>query len=174
MTRRGFYRIGSVILGNIAVLSVTIPGIRFLFDPLGKKSQGGGFRPLAKLAQLTVGKPEAFAIIADRKDSWVRYEPEPIGSVWLVRQPEGSRDAVIALSAECPHLRCPVNLSPDKSSFLCPCHQASFDLNGDRLNEVSPRSMDRLEITLSDATNPEISVRFERFQPQTSIKKPLA
>lgn len=173
MTRRSFYRIGSILLGNASFLAIAIPGIKFLLDPLGKKSSGGGFRPLAKLGQLTVGKPEAFAIISERRDSWVRYDPEPVGSVWLVRQPEGSPEAVIALSAECPHLRCPVNLGPEKSTFLCPCHQASFELNGNRLNEVSPRSMDRLEVSMTDAADPEISVRFERFQSQTSAKKPL-
>ena len=85
-----------------------------------------------RLGQLKVGEPQAFSIIAERQDAWVKYPEEPVGSVWLVRQPEGSKPPVVAFSAECPHLGCPVNLAPDRKSFLCPCHSASFGLDGSR------------------------------------------
>jgi Rieske Fe-S protein len=172
--RRNLFRLGAVALGNLFALALAVPGLKYLLDPLSKKSSGGSFQPLTSLGQLKVGEPRAFAIIAERQDAWVKYPPEPVGSVWLVRQPEGSKQPVLAFSAECPHLGCPVNLAPDRKSFLCPCHQAGFTFDGQKTNEVAPRGMDSLAVQLSSATDPEIAVKFERFQPQTAEKKPLA
>ncbi len=171
--RRAVFRWSALALGNAFALAVAIPGAKYLLDPLGKKGSGGAFRSMTRLSQLKVGEPQAFAVIAKRQDAWVRYPPEPVGSVWLIRQAEGASPAVLALSAECPHLSCPVNLAPDRQTFLCPCHQASFRFDGQTLNTVSPRAMDTLEVRLSDESDPEVAVKFERFQPQAREKKSL-
>ncbi len=171
--RRVFYKWSALALGNALAVAVTVPVAKFLLDPLGKKSGGGLFRPMTRLSNLKVGEPQAFAVIAKRQDAWVRYPAEPVGSVWLVRQEEGVNPPVKAFSAECPHLSCPVNLAPDRRTFLCPCHQASFRFNGETLNAVSPRGMDALEVRLSGGPDPEIAVKFERFVPQSREKKPL-
>jgi menaquinol-cytochrome c reductase iron-sulfur subunit len=172
--RRDLFRLGAVALGSLFGLALAVPGIKFLLDPLGKKGAGGAFRPLTTLGQLKVGEPRAFAIIARRRDGWVRYPEEPVGSVWLIRQPEGAKEPVLALSSACPHLGCPVNLAPDRQSFLCPCHGANFAFDGKKLNAVAARGMDELEAKLSDGDDPEVLVKFERFQPQSAEKKPLA
>lgn len=173
LNRRSLYRWGALALGNAVALSVAIPGLKYLLDPLGRKASGGEFRPMTRLSQLKVGEPQAFSVIAERQDSWVRYPPEPVGSVWLIRQADGAVPPVLALSAECPHLSCPVNMAPDRQTFLCPCHQASFRFDGVTLNAVSPRPMDSLEVRLSTDPDPEVAVKFERFQPQAREKKPL-
>jgi menaquinol-cytochrome c reductase iron-sulfur subunit len=172
--RRDVLRLGSLALGSLFGLALAVPGIRFLLDPLGKKASGGSFRPLTTLGQLKVGEPRAFAIIARRRDGWVRYPEEPVGSVWLIRQPEGSKEPVLALSSECPHLSCPVNLAPDGKSFLCPCHGANFTLEGKKLNEVAARGMDSLAVEITPGDDPQVLVMFERFQAQAAEKKPLA
>ncbi len=172
--RRNFFRLGAVGLVNLFALALAVPGLKYLLDPLGKRSGSGDFRKLARLGQLKIGEPQAFAILAERRDAWVKYPTEPVGSVWLVRQPEGSPEPVLAFTAECPHLGCPVNLAPDRKTFLCPCHQAAFGFDGKKLNDVPPRGMDRLPVELSTEADPEVAVKFERFQPQTAEKKPLA
>lgn len=173
--RRDIFRLGAMALGNVFALALVIPGVKFLLDPLGKKASGGAFRPLTTLGQLKVGEPKAFAIIARRQDGWVRYPEEPVGSVWLIRQPEATKGPpVLALSAECPHLSCPIPLADDGKSFLCPCHGANFDLDGKKLNKVAARGMDSLPVELSGGDDPEVLVKFERFQPQSAEKKPLA
>lgn len=173
LNRRALYRWGALALGNAFALAVAVPGLRYLLDPLGKRAGGGEFRPMTRLSQLKAGQPQAFSVIAKRQDGWVRYPPEPVGSVWLIRQSDFPDSQVLALSAECPHLSCPVNLAPDHQTFLCPCHQASFRFDGETLNPVSPRPMDALEVRLSSDPDPEVAVKFERFQPQAREKKPL-
>ncbi|GAC1471809.1 MAG: hypothetical protein NVSMB9_18350 [Isosphaeraceae bacterium] len=174
MNRRDFYRLGTVVLGSVVGLIVAVPGVAYVLDPLRRKTAAGALDKLANLSELKVGEPRSFAVIEERQDAWVRYPREPIGTVWLVRQPSGATPEVVAFTAECPHLGCAVNLTPDRTSFLCPCHTSSFDLKGERLNKVPPRSMDTLEVELSKDDDPEVRVRFQRFRTQEKEKRPLA
>jgi Rieske Fe-S protein len=176
MNRRDFYRYGTIVLGNVVAFVLAVPGVAYLIDPLRRKSRQGDFTTLTRLDQLAVGQPRAFPIIDVRQDAWVKYPPEPIGSVWLIRQPDGAKEPVIALTAECPHLGCAVNLAADGKSFLCPCHTSNFDFQGEPLNAVPPRPMDRLEVKFSRGNEPdsEVQVKFQRFRTQSEEKIPLA
>jgi menaquinol-cytochrome c reductase iron-sulfur subunit len=168
------YRLGAVALGNLFGLALLIPGLRYLLDPLGRAAGSGEFRPLTTLDQLKVGEPRSFAVLATRRDAWVKYPKEPVGSVWLIRQGPDAKEPVLALSSECPHLSCPVNLGGDGKSFLCPCHNSTFAVDGERTNNVAARGMDRLEVKLAGAgDSAEVLVKFQRFQPQIAEKKPL-
>jgi menaquinol-cytochrome c reductase iron-sulfur subunit len=97
-----------------------------------------------------------------------------VGTVWLVRQPEGSEQTVVAFTAECPHLGCAIGLGGDGKAFFCPCHQSAFRLDGTPSNAVPPRGMDTLEVEHVKDPAARISVRFERFRTQTREKTPLA
>lgn len=173
MNRRDFYRVGTIVLGNLVALALAVPGVAYVLDPLRRKSRQGGLEPVTRLGQLTEGEPQAFPIIDERVDAWVKYPREPVGSVWLIRQPGGSKEAVIAFSSECPHLGCAVNLAADGKSFLCPCHTSNFDFSGKPLNQVPPRPMDRLEVELSDEDDPEVRVKYRRFRTQSEEQIPL-
>jgi menaquinol-cytochrome c reductase iron-sulfur subunit len=174
MNRRDFYRYGTIALGNLVALTLAVPGVAYLLDPLRRTSRQGGFEPVTRLGQLVEGVPQAFPIVDERMDAWVKYPREPIGSVWLIRQAAGSPEPVIALTAECPHLGCAVNLGAEGKSFLCPCHTSNFDFQGKPLNQVPPRPMDRLEVKVSTGDDPEVQVKFQRFRTQSEEKIPLA
>ena len=177
MNRRDFHRLGTVVLGWLVKLAVAVPAAAFLLNPLRKQagaSDAAAFEGLVPLSQLEVGVPQAFGIVRDQVDAWVKYPQEPVGSVWLVRQPDGVEPRVLAYSAECPHLGCAINLAVDGKSFLCPCHTSSFDLEGKPQNHVPPRPMDRLEVELSDDADPEVRVLFQRFRTLAEEKIPLA
>jgi len=173
MTRRDFYRLATIALGALIGLVLAVPGVAFVLSPLRKRDKQNEFDTLTRLSQLQVGVPRWFAIIADRRDAWVKYPREPVGAVWLIRQPAGSNPPVIALSSECPHLGCAVNLTADGQSFLCPCHTSAFDLQGRQKNTVPPRPMDRLDVELTAGDDPEVRVKFQRFRTQSEEKIPL-
>jgi menaquinol-cytochrome c reductase iron-sulfur subunit len=173
MTRRTFYELATVGLGTLIGLVLAVPGLAYIASPLRKKGREESFETLTRLNQLEVGVPRSFAIVEERHDAWVKYPREPVGSVWLIRQPNGKGERVIALSSECPHLGCAVNLTADGKSFLCPCHTSAFDLDGTKKNEVPPRNMDRLKVELIGADDPEVRVKFQRFRTQEKEKKPL-
>lgn len=174
MNRRDFYRIGTIVLGNMVALVLAVPGVAYVLDPLRRATKQGDLQRLANLSELKVGEPRSFTVIDERQDAWVKYPREPIGSVWLVRQPAGSKPEVVAFTAECPHLGCAVNLTADGTSFLCPCHTSSFDLKGARLNTIPPRGMDALPVEVSGDDDPEVRVKFQRFRTQEKEKTPLA
>lgn len=174
--RRDFYRFGTVALGSLMGLALTVPGVAYLLDPLTKRrkgSEGGDYHSLVRLSELSPDVPRAFPIIEERQDAWVKYPREPVGSVWLVRQPEGAKPPVIAFSAECPHLGCSVGLSGDGRSFLCPCHTSAFRFDGTRKNDIPPRGMDRLDVELTAGPDPEVRVRFQRFRTLSKEKIPV-
>ncbi|HWE40753.1 MAG TPA: Rieske (2Fe-2S) protein [Isosphaeraceae bacterium] len=174
MQRREFHRIGTVLLGAAMGLVLAVPGVAYVLSPVlrdrRKSKETGGFQPLARLHDLEPDRPKSFPVIEERRDAWVLYPREPVGSVWLIRQKD---DSVLAFSAECPHLGCAVGLGPDGRSFFCPCHTSSFDLSGKKTNAVPPRGMDALDVEVSKGPDPMVSVRFQRFRIGTEERKPL-
>ena len=176
MTRRDFYSLATVGLGSLIGLILAVPGVAYIASPLRKKEREESFETLTRLSQLKVGVPRAFAIVEERNDAWVKYPREPVGSVWLIRQADDTKgERVIALSSECPHLGCAVNLTADGKSFLCPCHTSAFGLDGSKQNAVPPRNMDRLHVELAGDKNddPEVRVKFQRFRTQSEEQIPL-
>jgi menaquinol-cytochrome c reductase iron-sulfur subunit len=174
MSRRDLFRLATLGVGTLLGLALAVPGVAYILTPLrrsGRRTEG--FETLTRLSQLKVGVPRSFAIVQERRDAWVKYPREPVGSVWLVRQPEGESPPVIALSSECPHLGCAVNLAQGGKGFLCPCHTSAFDLQGKPKNRVPPRPMDRLEVELGGGPDPEVRVKFQRFRTQSAQKIPL-
>jgi Rieske Fe-S protein len=170
MTRRDIFRAATIAVGTLMGVVLTIPGVAYLASPLRRRGRDESFETLTSLKQLEVGVPRSFAIIQDRRDAWVTYPREPVGSVWLIRQPPGSAETVIALSSECPHLGCAVNLATGGKGFLCPCHTSAFDFEGKPQNQVPPRPMDRLEVELTAGDDPEVRVKYQRFRTQSEEK----
>jgi menaquinol-cytochrome c reductase iron-sulfur subunit len=173
LPRRRFLEAATVALGGLIAAVLAVPGVAYVLSPLRRKGGEGTFHTLTRLGQLQVGVPKLFSIVEERQDAWVKYPPEPVGSVWLVRQPPGSDPAVLAMQSECPHLGCAVNLKPDRSGFLCPCHTSAFTLEGAPTNKVPPRPMDRLDVELTPGEDPEIRVRFQRYRTQSEERIPL-
>jgi Rieske Fe-S protein len=175
--RRGLFQLGAVALGGLASLVLAVPGVAYILDPIirPRASRGRDLRVLPiSLKELEIGVPKQIAIVDSRTDAWVKYPEEPVGAVWLIRQPEGATPQVIALSAECPHLGCAVNLGPDGKGFFCPCHTSSFTLAGQPTNSVPPRPMDSLEISPVESPDAPLQLRFQRFRVGIQEKSPLA
>jgi menaquinol-cytochrome c reductase iron-sulfur subunit len=173
LPRRGFLEAATVALGGLIAAILAVPGVAYVLSPLRRKGSEAALHTLTRLGQLQVGVPRLFTIAEERQDAWVKYPREPVGSVWLIRQPAGTSPPVIALQSECPHLGCAVNLKADRSGFICPCHTSAFTFDGTPANRVPPRPMDRLEVELSSGEDPEIRVRFQRFRTASEEKIPL-
>jgi len=169
-SRRGFLsRTGAWILGLFALAVPSAIGIVSALNPLRQKGQGGAFFRVASLDALPEdGTPRKFPIIADRRDAWTLFPNEPIGSVWLRRV--GPKE-VKTLCVICPHAGCFIGYDAKAGQFLCPCHEAHFDLDGKRMeeNSQSPRDMDLLdEVEIRDGN--EVWVKFQNFQTGTPDK----
>jgi menaquinol-cytochrome c reductase iron-sulfur subunit len=152
----------AVLCGGAALLVPTAVGLLAALNPLRQKSQSGQFMRLGSLDLLPDdGAPRKVAIIADRADAWNRYPAEPVGAVFLRR----TGDQVLALQVVCPHAGCSINFegSAKDGKFFCPCHAASFDLAGKRIDQTSPspRDMDTLDVQIRNKS--EVWVKFQTF-----------
>lgn len=126
---------------------------------------------VTKLAALPGdGVPRKFRVMADRVDAWNTRPRVPVGAVYLRR----SGNLVSALNVLCPHAGCFVNLTQDRSRFVCPCHNSSFDLSGvvNDPSSPSPRSLDTLEVEVRNGD--EVWIRFRNFRPGRPEKTPIA
>jgi menaquinol-cytochrome c reductase iron-sulfur subunit len=185
MNRRSLLKVVSGAMAAMSACIVGIPGVGYVVATVrGGTSNGKTVQRVIRLKDLPVGRPIEMPITGRRHDAWTAYEKETIGRVWLLRtaaQPDqpAANEKVEALSTLCPHLGCAVKLSASKKSFVCPCHQAGFDLAGRKLNQrdlghknPSPRDLDALEcrIVQDDAGESWVEVTYERFQRGLTAK----
>jgi menaquinol-cytochrome c reductase iron-sulfur subunit len=107
-------------------------------------------------------------VVADCSDAWNRYPAEPVGAVFLRRNGAD----VLAFQVICPHAGCSIGLEGSGSGgkFFCPCHAASFDLSGKRMDATSPspRDMDTLDVEIRNKN--EVWVKFQTFGVGTAAK----
>lgn len=166
--RRGFLsKLLALTLGAVAYATPAVAGIWAFLWPLRQKGQGGRLLRLASLETLPDdGTPRKVAVITDRSDAWARYPSEPVGAVFLRRVGK----EVEALHVTCPHAGCGVEYDAGGKKFFCPCHSASFDLEGKRLDATSPspRDLDTLQVEIRNQT--EVWVKFQKFLVGTAEK----
>jgi menaquinol-cytochrome c reductase iron-sulfur subunit len=172
--RRGFLAKLFAIGGGAALLVPTALGAVSFLNPLQQKGSSGEFIKLATLDILPEdGAPMKFSVIAERVDAWNRFPNESIGAVYLRRAgKENGKVKVEALQVVCPHAGCSIMFEPGEKGgkFYCPCHSASFDLAGVRIDQTSPspRDMDSLEVEIRNES--EVWVKFQTFSTGTSRK----
>jgi menaquinol-cytochrome c reductase iron-sulfur subunit len=158
--------------GGLAYAVPALAGIAAFLNPLKQKGQAGQLLRVASLDTLPQdGTPRKVSIVSDRTDAWNRFPNEPVGAVMLRRAGDGQ---VEALNVVCPHAGCSVQYEPGPGKFFCPCHGATFDLSGKRLDKTSPspRDLDTLEVEIRNGT--EVWVHFQDFRPGIAEKVPEA
>ncbi len=167
--RRGFLAKALALgCGGLATLAPLGAGVWAILDPLRRTSGAAAFRPVTDLAAVPAdGVPRRFAVVADRVDAWTGFAAEPVGAVYLRREP-GS-DTVQALSATCPHAGCFVEMNATGTCFRCPCHNSAFTFDGGIVEpSPSPRPMDGLECRVAEGG--AVEVKWENFYTGIAAK----
>ncbi|QDT52979.1 Cytochrome b6-f complex iron-sulfur subunit [Caulifigura coniformis] len=170
--RRFLAGLAAGVIGTIVAVVPTIPGIAFLLHPLLKKKKAGAAEGDGYVKITTVeaipkdGSPRAFPVQMDIQDAWNKYPDRQVGSVFLSRNEDGQ---LKCFSCVCPHLGCTINYEEKAKLYLCPCHASSFKLDGERENQIPPRSMDPLEVRVNEKN--EVEVKYQTFRAGTSERK---
>lgn len=165
----------AIVIGGLAGLVPAVAGAVFVLNPLFKKKSAtagadDGFRMVGSATGLTPqSAPMLFQVLGTKQDAWTTYPETPLGAVYVRMQDDGK---LVAYNARCPHLGCTVNYRADKHDYICPCHDSSFGLNGERTNKIPPRNMDELEVELRHGT--EVWVKFMNFRAGKAEKTPTA
>ncbi len=165
-SRRGALRALAVVGGAVGCGALVVPAARFLAAPAAAGAGAGHWIKTVPFESLRDGEPKRVALVADRRDAWTLEKDVELGAAWLLRR--GS--SVIAWSTTCPHLGCAVDKTASGPGFNCPCHDSSFDADGQRLTGPSPRAMDTLGSRVEDGV---VMVEFQRFRQGTPEKAPI-
>jgi Rieske Fe-S protein len=162
-------RLLAVVCGGIAGAVPFLSGLVVILDPLRRKADGKGFLRVTTLDSVPEdGIARYFPVVTDRTDAWNRYLDEPIGAVFLRREPGATE--LQCFNAICPHAGCFVDFNIPDKQFSCPCHDSKFQPNGVRLNPEScpsPRDLDTLAVELKDGV---VWVDFKNFLTATPDK----
>ncbi|MBI4321797.1 MAG: ubiquinol-cytochrome c reductase iron-sulfur subunit [Chloroflexi bacterium] len=138
VSRRRFLGFG---IGAITALIGTALGL-----PLAGYAVSPAFQK-KKLDWIDVGsigdfkprQPKKVEYNAFRKDGWI--EESVRKSAWAVLQ---DGNTVVVYDPRCTHLGCAYRWDDAKGVFLCPCHDAIFDIDGKVVAGPPPRPLDRL------------------------------
>ena len=173
--RRGFFSGAlAVVIGAFVGVVPVVAGLMTFFDPLRRKGAASKMARVATLDTLPEnGEPRAFPILADYVDAWNRLPNQPIGTVYLRREPGTNK--VTAFNATCPHAGCMVSFKPERNQFQCPCHTSAFEVDGQRVMPcVSPRDMDTLQCKVEKDSSGQslVFVEFVNFYSGMHEKKP--
>ena len=117
--------------------------------------------PMLRLAGLEKGPPLVLSVTLARRDGWrLRSRSQ---QVFLLRTGNGGEaQDFTALSPVCPHKGCSVQAHED--AFVCPCHDARFELSGERIEGPAPRGLDPLELSIGEHAGAQwMFVRWQDF-----------
>jgi cytochrome b6-f complex iron-sulfur subunit/menaquinol-cytochrome c reductase iron-sulfur subunit len=164
--RRGALKTLAAVGGAVGCGALAVPTVRFLIAPATGGAGAGNWIKTVAVDSLPEGEPKRVALVADHRDAWTLEKQVELGAAWLVRK--GA--AVVAWSTICPHLGCAVDKAGSGPGFDCPCHDSSFDADGQRQNGPSPRAMDSLATRVEDGF---VMVQYQRFRQGTPEKDPI-
>jgi cytochrome b6-f complex iron-sulfur subunit/menaquinol-cytochrome c reductase iron-sulfur subunit len=152
--------------GAVYTAALAVPALSFLATSEEPSSGSERWIRLAPLASLSEDAPNRVKIVGEQRDSFTIARGQTLGSVWIVRKGDDLR----ALSAECPHLGCAIDMAGDGKSFSCPCHTSRFTLDGTPEDGPSPRQMDELATRVVDGW---VEVDFRRYRQGSAEKVEL-
>jgi len=147
MTRERFLGLGTLALGSIGALLISIPLVGTFLSPLINQPSDVWRNVTLQGSSGKPGRPvEVETIPLGQTERAIYENPAPLswdGATarsfsWLRRT--GSREFV-AFSPICTHLGCPVNWVGQ--IFLCPCHGSVYDAAGDVVAGPAPLPLRR-------------------------------
>jgi len=154
INRRDFIKVTTTIVGGVIGAALGLPAIAYLLDPAFKAGAKEGWVPVGKIADMQVGTPYPFSFTRVQVNGWERTSTTHGG--FALRKSEDPND-ILVLNSRCTHLSCTVNWKPEVQAYVCPCHDANFNKQGEVLSGPPPRPLDRYsQFRVTDAGELEI------------------
>jgi menaquinol-cytochrome c reductase iron-sulfur subunit len=145
MSRREFVGIVTAAAGTFMGALIGIPAISYLIAPSLTKESADVWIPAGPVENYPVGVPTLFNFNRTKVNGWEKTVNSY--GVYILHHDDGS---ILALSNKCTHLSCRVNWKPEESVYICPCHDAFFDINGQIVKGPQPRPLDDYETKVEE------------------------
>ena len=145
MSRREFVTIVTATLGTAMGVAIGVPAISYVLDPATQTQVGDAWIPLGPIANFAPGVPTLMSFVRTKVNGWEKTANSY--GVYVIR---GEGSEVKVLSNVCTHLSCRVNWHEENQQFICPCHDAAFDINGGIIHGPQPRPLDTYDTKIED------------------------
>jgi Rieske Fe-S protein len=145
MSRREFVSIVTAAAGTVMGALIGIPAIGYLIAPALQKVSADAWIPAGPIANYPVGVPTLFNFNRTKVNGWEKTVNSY--GVIIIQHEDAS---ILALSNKCTHLSCRVNWKPEAAAYICPCHDAYFDINGQIIKGPQPRALDTYETKIEE------------------------
>ncbi len=152
--RRRFLEAVSLLAGGLGAAVAAVPVIGFVLGPMFG-ARRTAWRTVGTLDQFPVGQTVPVRFEAVSETPWDGVTARTVA--WLRREPG---DRLVAFSANCTHLGCPVRWEPSANLFMCPCHGGVYYSNGQVAGGPPPRPLPRYPVRLRDGA---VEVQAERI-----------
>ena len=140
--RRDFVNIVLVGLGSVIGLFIGIPAIGYLLSPAVKVQVEEAWIPLGPLDAYPLDHPTLFSYTRSKINGWEKTVNSYGAYVWRY----GKEDSEVKVySNMCTHLSCRVTWTEDTNIYLCPCHDARFNKEGEVVAGPPPEPMYEFE-----------------------------
>lgn len=154
LSRNEFVKVVVGALGTLISAVVGLPAIGYLLAPALKIQSQDAWVLLGTVEDIPIGMPTLFNFTRTKVNGWERTVNSY--GVYVVRRSESMAD-IAAFSSTCTHLSCRVSWKEDLKEYVCPCHDAHFDIQGTVLSGPPPRPLDPYEVKVEEG---KLSVRF--------------
>lgn len=145
-SRRDFLIRSIGVIGGGITLAIAGPSILFVTGSALEASDEETWIRLGSSSSVEPrGAPTLMKATVTRRSGYLVEEREI--SVWVITD-DGSDFTI--LSNICTHLGCRVRWVDDQGQFLCPCHNAIFDRDGQVVAGPPPRPLDRFEYMIEE------------------------
>ena len=145
ISRRDFVKVVTAALSGIMGAAMGIPIIAYLIDPALNVQTSEAWIPLGPLESYPIGSPKAFSFTRSNINGWEKTVNSYGG--FIVRKSESD---LLALSNRCTHLSCSVNWDEGRQEYVCPCHDAQFDMEGNVNAGPPPTPLDHFETKVEE------------------------
>ena len=137
VSRRDFVTVVVGAVGAVIGLCIGVPAVAYLVSPALKIQKGEDWVSCGPLENYPIGVPTLFTFTRTHVNGWERTSISY--GVYILRK-EG--DQVLALDNMCTHLSCRVTWKEDEQDYVCPCHDAHFNIAGEVVSGPPPRPLD--------------------------------
>lgn len=145
LSRRDFMKTATGAIAGIITATLAIPAVAYIVGPALRRNEAEEWIALGAASKVEIGTPTLFKARIERQTGWIQNVSEV--SVYVLT--EDGREYV-AMSNTCTHLGCRVRWIGDQNQFFCPCHNATFDKEGQVVSGPPPRPLDRYEVNVED------------------------
>jgi menaquinol-cytochrome c reductase iron-sulfur subunit len=139
MGRRSFLAWGAAALGGLIAFVLGSTGLSYFVSPAFKKDDED-WVDLTGATDVKSGAPVKFDFVARKRDAWAVTEKR--ASAWVTKKDGGE---FVVFDPRCTHLGCPYRWDQAQQVFLCPCHAAVFNAEGEVVSGPPPRPLDRYD-----------------------------